>query len=198
MKKYKHKITGNIAIETNSGKNYKVSNPKNFTIPTWIIKSSNDWEEVIEYSIGTKVLNTLTNTIYTKKEDGWYKPSEKTAYSDNTIKNSRHIYVIEYTEPLFTTEDDIDIFEGDEFFRVWNINNELKTDSYKCFASIHYNAKHMLKTVPHFSTKKAAEEYILMNKPCLSINDILKYLSSVNLKIDLIDPKFLKFVKNKL
>ena len=33
MKKYKHKLTGNIAIETSTEKNYKVSEPKNFTVP---------------------------------------------------------------------------------------------------------------------------------------------------------------------
>lgn len=48
MKQYKHKITGNIATETSSGKNYKVSNPQNFTIPRWIVEDSNDWEKIKE------------------------------------------------------------------------------------------------------------------------------------------------------
>jgi len=48
MKKYKHKITGNIAVETNSGNNYKVSEPKSFTIPKWIVENSSDWEEIEE------------------------------------------------------------------------------------------------------------------------------------------------------
>lgn len=73
---------------------------------------------------------------------------------------------------LFTTEDGVDIFEGDEFFRVWNTNGELKRDSYRCFADNKYSAKMMIKTCPHFSTKEKAEEYILVNKPCLSIKDI--------------------------
>lgn len=49
-KQYKHKTTGHIAKQTNSGKNYKVSYPQNYTIPTWIIENSNDWEEIpIDY-----------------------------------------------------------------------------------------------------------------------------------------------------
>lgn len=48
MRKFKHKQTGNIAIETHSEKNYKVSEPKNFTVPKWIIEDSQDWEEIIE------------------------------------------------------------------------------------------------------------------------------------------------------
>lgn len=42
--KYKHKITGYIAAETQSGKNYKVSVPQHFTIPKWIVEDSRDWE----------------------------------------------------------------------------------------------------------------------------------------------------------
>jgi hypothetical protein len=46
MKKFKHRITGYIATETNSEKNYKVSEPQNFTIPKWIVEDSEDWKEV--------------------------------------------------------------------------------------------------------------------------------------------------------
>jgi hypothetical protein len=49
MRKFKHKITGYIATETNSEKNYKVSEPKNFTIPKWIVEDSVDWEEIKEF-----------------------------------------------------------------------------------------------------------------------------------------------------
>lgn len=68
---------------------------------------------------------------------------------------------------LFTTEDSVDIFEGDKSFGVttcWNI--------------ISYNGnKHGIKgdvffDNKWFSTKEKAEEYILLNKPCLSINDV--------------------------
>ena len=46
MKKFKHKTTGYIATSTTSEKNYKVSEPRNFTIPKWIVENSEDWEEV--------------------------------------------------------------------------------------------------------------------------------------------------------
>lgn len=44
MKRYKHKQTGYIATETQSESNYKVSEPRNFTIPKWIVECSNEWE----------------------------------------------------------------------------------------------------------------------------------------------------------
>jgi hypothetical protein len=92
-----------------------------------------------------------------------------------------------YKKPLFTTEDGVDIFEGDTIFGV-NID-------WKVFS--HYtDLQNKVKSwgiKPIFSTKKAAEEYIIMNKPCLSINDLLKdYLFSSSLD----DLK--KLVKSKL
>ena len=66
MKKYKHKITGNIAVETHSEQNYRV---QNFTIPNWIVESSTDWEEIEELCvpIGTKFIapKKSTSFIYT-------------------------------------------------------------------------------------------------------------------------------------
>lgn len=69
--------------------------------------------------------------------------------------------------PLFRTEDGIDIYEG---------------DSYVTMKQHGYGKK-------YFSTKEAAEEYILMNKPCLSINDLKDKLTIEYLK---------KIVKSKL
>lgn len=74
-------------------------------------------------------------------------------------------------QKLFTTEDGVDIFEGDKFYSssVFNIINkpiEFTADKY----SNQKNAK--LLNHYWFSTKKAAEKYILHNKPCLSITDV--------------------------
>jgi len=72
-------------------------------------------------------------------------------------------------KPLFTTEDGVDIFEGDTYWWVtkltyWcNFTNNVKISFY------HDTEKYW-----YFSTKEAAEEYILMNKPCLSLNDVFK------------------------
>ena len=61
MRKFKHKTTGYLATETNSEKNYKVSEPKNFTIPKWIVENSNDWEEIKKFPkiISLQHINTL-------------------------------------------------------------------------------------------------------------------------------------------
>ena len=72
MKKYKHKITGNIAEETTSEKNYKVSVPKNFTIPKWIIEDSKDWEEVKEFPKIVSFRNTNVTPLYSLDNKGSY------------------------------------------------------------------------------------------------------------------------------
>lgn len=241
------------------------------------------WELVVEYPIGTKVLNSQINTIYTKKEDGWYKPSEKTAYTDEMIIKSNYINIIEdkvvkkdyeilslvlsnkycfldkdnlfkYKEnlgnkhgstleqclnikwqiysvkrlsdgeiftigdkvqtsmnltingfiiidnellinpfeiigtitlnritktktPLFTTEDGVNIYTEDI---IWHTN--LNLGSLKnCVYSSKVEYKESFKPVKGlYSTKEKAEEYILMNKPCLSYNEVLNAVSIKN------------------
>lgn len=68
-------------------------------------------------------------------------------------------------QPLFTTEDGVDIYDEDEFYwldKGLNIRNS-------GYTTIYTNIPNTL----YFSTKEKAEEHILMNKPCLSINDVL-------------------------
>lgn len=93
-------------------------------------------------------------------------------------------------KPLFTTEDGVDIFEGNEYTFVRS-NYSYKT----CIAiSSHESSKLSNDYLGDFSTKEAAEEYILINKPCLSINDI-KTLRYKNLMI--YDEDLKQLVKSK-
>ena len=90
---------------------------------------------------------------------------------DTNLCTLKHI-----KKPLFTTQDGVDIFEGDTFYNTWDLykpNKEIAIKRKKDF----YNEKPVNKHCIYFSSKKAAEEYILMNKPCLSINDILNILN---------------------
>jgi hypothetical protein len=98
-------------------------------------------------------------------------------------------------QPLFTTEDGVDVFEGDDFYTVdnWNI------EKYKNYISINEYI-HNLK----FSTKEKAEEYIIMNKKVLSLNDIFDNCINIpNTRISkaaetAILNSLKKIVKNKL
>ena len=105
----------------------------------------------------------------------------------NTLKHIK--------QPLFTTEDGVDIFEGNNLYSIDNMLNIKKhllfnaryDDNTLLNNCIFFNSDYK-----HFSTKEKAEEYILMNKPCLSLSDVWD-----NLKVK--DQKeVLKFVKSKL
>jgi hypothetical protein len=92
-------------------------------------------------------------------------------------------------QPLFTTEDGVDIFEGDIFYIAYEHKD---LDATPCKANKHHG-KLLCKT---FSTYEKAQEYILMNKPCLSINDLIKHSE---IKIKAVDvPRLKELVKSKL
>jgi len=98
-------------------------------------------------------------------------------------------------QPLFTTEDGVDIFEGDEV--TW-----LSTDCLS-IAGTRKADKNMYITFKYFSTKEKAEEYILMNKPCLSLNDVLSITNKTSFvpedfSKNLIKKELTKIVKQKL
>jgi len=109
-------------------------------------------------------------------------------FSIENSKSYKTINVLKHVPdpiPLFKTEDGVDIFEGDKVYFV-NITNQrfnidicLQADLYK---------SHLL----YFSTKEKAEEYTLMNKPCLSINNVLGIYNDPLIKSQLI-----KLIKNK-
>ena len=75
-------------------------------------------------------------------------------------------YIQKAKQPLFTTEDGVDIFEGATFYHVdlnWYIGSGRTTT----------HPFQKLKGYKEFSTKEKAQEYIDLNKPKYSLNDIL-------------------------
>lgn len=74
--------------------------------------------------------------------------------------------------PLFSTEDGVAIFEGDDFFfpntHAWVVS-KTTADAKMIHHVIEVNK---YKT---FSSEEKAEEYVLLNKPCLSLTEISKF-----------------------
>lgn len=77
-------------------------------------------------------------------------------------------------QPLFKTEDGVDIFEGDTYYKVVN-------KSFQLLIMENASKGESLKSKV-FSTKEKAEEYILMNKPCLSLADVASIYKGINKK----------------
>ncbi len=97
------------------------------------------------------------------------KTVEDTEWS--IINNIRHC-----KKPLFTTEDGVDIFEGDDLYHIkvtpyiWEIKGPYKADKGTKIEKIIINKDEYF--TRSFTSKEDAEEYIIMNKPCLSLKDV--------------------------
>ena len=78
-------------------------------------------------------------------------------------------YEERYKTPILTTEDNVELFGGESIYSV--------TDDFQlCYTSI--ATKENVQGVRVFAKKEAAEEYTLMNKPLLSLNDLLSVWGS--------------------
>jgi len=97
--------------------------------------------------------------------------------------------LIKVKQPLFKTEDGKEIYEGDNTFGIDEKYQFLKFNGWVWKKNESPNKLHK-----HFSTKEKAEEYIIMNKPCLSINDVL----SVGQRVIVDEGKLKQIVKSKI
>ena len=93
---------------------------------------------------------------------------------DKLIFKTKSGYVVSHIavkvkKPLFTTEDGLDIFEGDKIYSIDKTKLVFK-DIDRIIQSQYFERSSLYK---YFSTKEKAEEYILLNKPCLSYNEVL-------------------------
>jgi len=218
MKKYKHKLTGNIAVETNSENNYKVSEPRHFTIPKWVIENSSDWEEVIEkdYRIISITTNTFMGLTYSGLDIQAFEENctGTKNWSIHSIKNLKtdEIFTVEdettkgkiirieicantfglYTDlhdywnglntiskvkrkPLFKTTDGVDMYVGDEYWFLTTMRGLVNLTVLP-----EHKPSEFKDNMKRFSTEKAGKDYLLMNTPCLSINEILDSITAKN------------------
>src|SRR5690606_17070140 len=74
------------------------------------------------------------------------------------------------SKALFRTEDGVDIYVGDRISTVLLSDMEIFTAD-----GLAGRDTRPVEGFKYFSTKEKAEEYILMNKPCLSVADICTY-----------------------
>jgi hypothetical protein len=95
-------------------------------------------------------------------------------------------------QPLLTTQDGIEIFEGDTLFTVYGNDFKLaKTSDFK-------EGKKIIVGFPkYFSTKEAAEEYVLMNKPCLSVAEVYDISAKYGLPAVAIEQEITELAKSK-
>lgn len=85
---------------------------------------------------------------------------------DCVCSQIEHFKASKQRKPLFTTEDGKQIFEMQEYFDVCLVDYSIS----KCMMK-HRDPIEKDKFLP-FSTEAAAREYVMLNKPIYSLNDI--------------------------
>ena len=203
MRKFKHKITGDIAITKVNNSSFYIYD--GLDIHARIVENSNDWEEIIEkdYEIlsGGIHLPSGSTEIWSIKRlsDGIeFKIGDKLDFSDDDddkcYKSITEISLnsigkdgmgkrtvpwlqcgkdygtcLEYArlvkEPILTTEDGYEMFEGDCVYFITPLMNTVfvKQNITKDFSD----------TCIYFKTKENVEKYIYENKPEFSRKQIL-------------------------
>lgn len=176
-----------LEVITNNGKFIeKVYNQDATIEPYWKIYSIRRKKDGEIFTIGDKIfpLNKICEFEIVNDKLKIYHCDE--SYStpikngpNNMPGNTSWLWlkdIKKHKQPLFTTEDGVDIFEGDTYVPVYYCNKNGFKLEYTCKKDIKPGA--FSKNNYYFSTKEAAEEYILINKPCLSLNDIIEEVNS--------------------
>lgn len=217
MRKFKHKLF-DITLEEipNTGMSvlYRAiygGIPSNDQVCAFFVHGSNlfiqtEGEPIKEmqyekYPVGTKIQSINTDFVYEKRSDGWYynKPCssiEKIHISEDKIGIT--FKVIEEKPIIFTTEDGVDIREGDKFWMV--LEPDWSTRIHSKIAREN-SIKNTRETVKYFSTESKAEEYLFINSKSLSIDDVIKALIGANkiyITAHAIKSDLSKYLKNKI
>jgi hypothetical protein len=148
-------------------------------------------ESVKYYNLGT---TTRSLDYIENHPENWQHVCYKCHENVNTCKT------FGCKQPLFITEDGVDIFAGDIFY---SIRKDCLGRIVKYEGNFFEIASTKCKGFVDFSTKKAAENYIKMNKPCLSLNDVLSITNKTSFvpedfSKNLIKKELTKIVKQKL
>jgi hypothetical protein len=194
-KTYRHRKTGELAYYKDG-----VFKQGGYSIEIGVEPSSEFWTELSYKVLETKVYNCqgISNGTYTeitsikRLSDGEvFSIGDKINFRGLYGNSSEHKYdtikgfdlkqdgslgilyhnglvglnkIEKYKESILTTEDNEELFGGENIYGV--------TDDFKlCYTSI--ATKENVQRCRVFAKRENAEEYILMNKPLLSLNDIL-------------------------
>ena len=221
MKKYKHKTNGsNMTYKDGCMRieNLVIEGEPNLDYWEEVKEHSIMMECIKRFPKGSRVRSALNGSVLTIRTEEWTEPQEDNwfegvyYYGSNgnisAMREGEHsgffLYydgkfaekVECYKEFLFLTEDGKEIFEGDGY---WYVNIPPYEDGV-LWEAIFVNKAVKGEDIPtkdskDFATKQAAENYIKMNKPCLSLKEVLDNYS-INRKE--MKQKLTKIIKPKL
>lgn len=173
MRSFKNRHTGDIVYSGKSNTYYVSKTDPNTCIQKKYVENSNDWVEISDNKNNNPLNLEVGKTYklqykgigihYTFKITGITKegnPIGSFGSVNITLSDRDWILIGEY---LFTTDDNVDIYENDI---VHVVDNLWFINEFAANKRMRFTKKNV------FSTKEKAEEYIILNKPCLSINNV--------------------------
>lgn len=153
-------------------------------IKIFSIKRGKDGEV---FTLGDKVRGRSQECVI---DEIWLNPKCQTQILFNHLDEGIGLEDATKLKPLFITEDGVDLYSGDILYSVSDTFSEVARDTISLDSPSYF----WMQKVKKFSTKEKAEEYLLMNKPCLSINEVL----SVDQRVIVDEGKLKQLVKSKL
>jgi hypothetical protein len=193
---FKKKSNGTITTKRSNGLFLNIKQQGNGEFPE---KRDLDIWDI--HSIKRKSDNEIF-TIEDKLTEGTILKFKLSNYNDGIYADTRRIdgddiydYIglpldkwIKLKESLFITEDDKKIFEGDLYYFVWIKNditplpkNHQLFEIYEAISEkLKSNQSWAINAAKFFSTQETAEEYIFLNKPILSLNDVASIYPGIN------------------
>lgn len=149
--------------------------------PQYVIKNTDDsiysvkrMSDGVEFKIDTMTTyGRIKHFELHHGRDIWVQ-TDKTLVSltMETTHEGLGLYLQE-NKKLFTTEDGVDIYHGDKYYYVWNTQDTSWTYSHTRASANNWNIPAKPAGFKAFSNEEATREYILLNKPCLSIKDLM-------------------------
>ena len=172
-KTYKHRKTGELAYYKDG-----IIKVGNCSVEIGVEPSSEFWNQILFITDdGVEMFEGGVYFVPQRKGEKYKNYYSFTATERDRYNNVKRFAskqkVLEFIkdfnkEPILTTEDNKDIFEGDDYYY---IDKEKLNIIYVESADKNFDSKK--EGLLDFKYKENAEEYILMNKPLLSLNDLL-------------------------
>jgi len=141
------------------------------------------------FTIGDKVDSSIASVGKNKNLIGFKIINDRLKVKFSNLGYYPLSTIVKSKQPLFTTEDGVGLYENDSAYLVYDLGIPYYST---CHKDNNYFSQ-LYEGIKVFSTKEAAEEYMLMNKPYLSINDVKEAEKS-----SLFYSKLREIVKSKL
>lgn len=170
----------------------KVAGTRHFSEEIWSIHSVCRLSDNMVWTVSEKFSNN-GGGIYSEEHIKRFEIKDG-ELRVHTVEGGGH-YLLEHLnkikQPLFTTEDNVPIYEGGEYWQVWG-------EKFNVCGNYANKDSGQMSDTKYFSTEAAAKEYVLKAKPVLSLSDVLNCSSEIDFGRQIHMDKLKELVKKRI